>query len=539
MPFKIIIGDITAIKCDVLVNYFIGKFGNDSCFSKKICELGGTLLLKECNKVKSCAVGESVITNAFGMAANYIIHTVVPDNSIDVPHLLANSYKSAFELCENKGLQCIAYPLIIDKKFNISTEKAIKIALNRIVASLKYSNEEIMVCLVVSDIETFNLTFEMAKDIIPDKYYTIEETFISSKKADVIYTSAECIQKSLIENYELHQGTLSESQIGKEQYKQWSVLMQTVYQQTIKLNDKEWDNPTELIKISKGNEIWNTLKYIFREMIGLVNDYQLKVAGDIVCLLMAYATKKDGKQSEVESRFRVKFEYYLARQIIEQKNKSHQILEDEKVDINAIRRLRKRKNNSKTIDKLDEENKTTPKWNKDSILYIYKGNIRCHRYAHNIIQATAVLHDKTDNEILLNVEYCEGCKKFLLEYTVFQEYRNRYGVIIGNFRMATQSSFVGEYNIAQESPLMLSGYNVSQRDGHTSSIRHYILARIIHDGIMSKGEVVRYLSYFIRKNGAKQGNEVALDKWKEDLMFVQQYNINIQPKTIISGIQKY
>ena len=178
-------------------------------------------------------------------------------------------------------------------------------------------------------------------------------------------------------------------------------------------------------------------------------------------------------------------------------------------------------------------------FSKRDILYIYKGQNRCHRYEHHIIQATAILHNKTDNEIELNVEYCTECKKFILEYTVFEQYRNRYGVLVGNFRMVVKGEFEGDYDLAEESPLMLSGYNVSQRDGYTTQERHYILARIIHDGIMEKGDVIRYLSYFIRKNGAKRGNESALSKWEEDLAFVQGYNKNIQPRAIITDIKKY
>lgn len=83
------------------------------------------------------------------------------------------------------------------------------------------------------------------------------------------------------------------------------------------------------------------------------------------------------------------------------------------------------------------------------------------------------------------------------------------------------------------------GYNVSQKDDFSSSERQYILARVMYDKIMSKGEVIKYLAFFIRRNGAKGGNEIALSKWQEDLVFVQEYNINIQPKTVISKIKKY
>lgn len=254
---------------------------------------------------------------------------------------------------------------------------------------------------------------------------------------------------------------------------------------------------------------------------------------------MAYTTKKINKSNEEELRFRIKFEYYLARRIIEQNSKSIQMLDDEKLDRKLIRNLRKRNLSPNGSNDKDSQMKTTIICDMSSILYIYKGNIRCHRYKHNIIQATAILHNRTDNEIKLNVEYCTECKKFLLEYTVFEEYRNRHGALIGNFRMAVNGGFDGENFVAQESPLMLSGYNVSQKDGYSSSERHYILARLIYDGIMSKGEIVRYLSYFIRKNGARSGNEFALSKWREDLEFVQGYRIEIQPRTIISSLCKY
>lgn len=190
-------------------------------------------------------------------------------------------------------------------------------------------------------------------------------------------------------------------------------------------------------------------------------------------------------------------------------------------------------------DKEDIEINKIRKLEKGKILYIYKGNIKCRRNLHRIISATAILYNQTDNEIEINVEYCTECKKYLLEYGLFERYRNRYGVLIGNFRMITNGIFDGEYDLALESPLRLSGYNVSQKDDFSSDERHYILARIIHDKIMSKNDVIRYLSYFIRMNGARYGNELAVEKWEEDLTFVQEYDISIQPRTIISKIKKY
>ena len=185
------------------------------------------------------------------------------------------------------------------------------------------------------------------------------------------------------------------------------------------------------------------------------------------------------------------------------------------------------------------KNRTKSQFADKETLYIYKGNIRCRRYGHHVIQATAVMKGKSGNEIKMNVEYCTECKKFILNYTSYQEYRNKYGVIIGNLRMVTNDLFDGAYDLAEESPLKLSGYNVGQQDDFDSETRHFILASIIYDNIMTKGEVIGYLQHFIHLNGSKSSNWLALQKWREDLEFVQNYNLNTQPKVAISNIRRY
>lgn len=537
MPFKIVIGDYTEIQCDALVNFYLGAFGNASNVSTHIQKIGGAEFSKEYKKIEKCSIGKSVISNAFGVKARYMIHTVAPINSKDFEHNLASCYKSSFCLCEKEGLLSITYPLIISNQFPIPIEKAIKIALNRISTNLLRFNENIFVCLVVPDKETFNLTLAIAKDILPKEYYTVDEMPISSKESNTIYSTNERLQISLIENYESQKGALTETQLGIKLYNQWSIITRDIYDQLIILKEKEWSNPTELKTLPGQDAFWNSIKHVFRDMIGDVNEYSLTPPSDIICLLMAYAMNGKVQSDEARLNFRTRFEYYIARLVIEQKNKTAQILKDEKRDRNDISRLRGRTPKAKQIDEPEQEEASI--WENNSVLYIYKGNIRCHRFGHNIIQATAVLHNKTDVKFELNVEYCTDCEKFILEYTIFEEYRKNFGNLIGNFRLVTNGDFNNDYTIAQESPLMLSGYTVNQQDGFSSNERHYILARLIHDKIMSKGEIIRYLSYFIRKNGAKSGNEIALSKWQEDLDFVQKYNINIQPRVIISDIRKY
>lgn len=172
-------------------------------------------------------------------------------------------------------------------------------------------------------------------------------------------------------------------------------------------------------------------------------------------------------------------------------------------------------------------------------LFIYKGNVLCHKHKHPLVPATAIIHDKQDREIELDVEYCPVCKRYMLSFTSYEQYRERYGVLIGKMKMISSNGYDGEFDMASESPLKLCGYNVSQSAGLTTATRQYLLAKIIHDGIMSKIEVIHYLEHFINMNGAKPENALALEKWSEDLDFVHRYNKNIQPIVYIEQIQKY
>jgi len=172
-------------------------------------------------------------------------------------------------------------------------------------------------------------------------------------------------------------------------------------------------------------------------------------------------------------------------------------------------------------------------------LYIYKGNIRCKRHKHNIISATAKLKNISDQDIVINVEYCTECKKYILSYDLFLHYRDKHHVLIGDLKLVTNEFYDGNIELAEESPLHLCGYNVGQKDDYTSSHRHYILAKLIYDGIMEKQKILDYLSAFVRSRKGNSTMKLAVSKWEDDISFVQQYNISTQPSTIITKVTRY
>ena len=176
----------------------------------------------------------------------------------------------------------------------------------------------------------------------------------------------------------------------------------------------------------------------------------------------------------------------------------------------------------------------------DDTLYIHKGKIVCQRNHHRISQATAVLMNRDGKDIQLNVNHCEDCKKFFLDYNTYQRYREKYGLILGNIRMVKNGTFDEDgYDLAEESPLRLCGYTVSQKAGLTEFERQMIIESCIETGAMTKESVIHLLNWFIEVNGAKRGNELAYKKWCADLDFTLAYNTPRQKHYRISKVEKY
>ena len=175
-----------------------------------------------------------------------------------------------------------------------------------------------------------------------------------------------------------------------------------------------------------------------------------------------------------------------------------------------------------------------------STLYVYQGFIKCQRDGHPISCVNARIKGEDGNPLYLNVNFCKECKQFFISYSEYQHYRNMYGILIARIVLIKNGGF--SYNtddLAYESPLRLCGYSVAQADALSARTREKLLAELIQSGIMSKPEIIRYLSWFIQMNGQRYGNEIARDKWESDLAFVRNLDMQHQPTHDIEAIKAY
>ena len=142
--------------------------------------------------------------------------------------------------------------------------------------------------------------------------------------------------------------------------------------------------------------------------------------------------------------------------------------------------------------------------NTDGILYIHSGKIICQRNNHNIVSASASFLGWDNKIIKLNINHCEDCNRSFMSRVEYETYKEKYGVLIGNLKFVDGGFNVPlSTSLAEISPLKLCGYNVNAISGYSDNERQYIISKILDEHIMSKSDVINYLTYFIGMNGKK------------------------------------
>jgi len=118
----------------------------------------GPELLAECRLLGGCKTGQAKATKGHNLPAKYVIHTVGPvwhGGDSDEDQLLASCYRRSLEVAASLNVRSIAFPAISTGIYGFPKQRAAKIAVREVSASMEDMEKLIFVCFDAETAEIY------------------------------------------------------------------------------------------------------------------------------------------------------------------------------------------------------------------------------------------------------------------------------------------------------------------------------------------------------------------------------------------------
>ncbi|RQD74935.1 MAG: macro domain-containing protein [Halanaerobium sp. MSAO_Bac5] len=168
LELEFIQGDIVKqTDLDAIVNAANAELKMGGGVAGVIHRAAGPELEKESSSLAPIKPGEAVITAAYQLENDYVIHTLGPVYGVDKPEakLLAKCYQNSLKLAEKNNIESLAFPAISTGAFNYPIEEAAAVSLQTIKDEIDELKSVKLIRFILYNEHDYNIYKNRAKKI--------------------------------------------------------------------------------------------------------------------------------------------------------------------------------------------------------------------------------------------------------------------------------------------------------------------------------------------------------------------------------------
>ena len=166
--------------------------------------------------------------------------------------------------------------------------------------------------------------------------------------------------------------------------------------------------------------------------------------------------------------------------------------------------------------------------NIQDVIIMRQKNLERNNLEYEMVTALVYCENR-EKPVYIDVYYSKQQNKYFINEESYQIYSELYG--LPYIRLVANQCYGGGYeNLRQYSELNLYGYSVSNASEMTTNERQNLLGQLMDSTLMSKHQIVNHLEWLIHSRDNRISMDEACKHWREDLEYVNNYNIKNQRK---------